>query len=1063
MSAAEVSILFIFTSFAAGVVITQVISYFNDAIPYTVVVFIFGALMAFFDYDTKSGLWSNSVGDWSFFNSEILFYFLLPPLILGDAMSLNWYYAVGGIWQSVILAGPGVIVGTVLMGVITKYILPYDWSWNLSMLFGAILSATDPVAVVALLKGCNASPKLTILIIGESLLNDGTAMVLFNLLFNILNGESYSAGDIVVFFVNSCLGSPAFGAAFGLAMVFWMRTSRRKWKEIDAIIQIAITISCGYLIFFIAQYILGQSGVLALCGAGIVIAALAPPIILNQEANHSVWETLGWFMNTILFLLVGLRLGLYIIYFAHAVDYLYTFILYLVLMVIRVVMIAMFYPIISNIGHKCTVKEAIFIAWSGLRGGVAIILALLVGTNTNPSVSSDNDERLFFYVAGIAALTLFINGTLAETMLLRLKLIGDESIAKLAIANQMRRRVRGKMNRSCIEMENKMNISTEESAYMRTRCSILREYDDLKPHHASSQMDLASISKSVSSVFSSFPRIIKHRLSGKGLSPAKSDSADSLDEAHAKVLESLSEQSPSRPTSPRNDANDKKEEEEEEESFGVRRTHSMQVDDYESVPYDEKVDSTTSPKTRTPKARAKLSAIFSGSDLTSDAEEDVREESLDTSSKKQYYAMLRAASTRDVSSRGPRSRSNSSFSDMIGSLKGRIENLLDPLSELKVNLGVTSPASDDGPVDVTAPGATMEDGDGPVNSLSNNNLDRQPTFKTPKKKGTQKKRAKKTAAKPTIANANHDALTLSNPDKMKEAPQSSSTRGRRTSTLYSIVEDKNEVEGEDGERESKSNGGGDIELVLSEAPAVIGQDVATVEVEEDDEDDNKSDNQESEEEEDEEVEEEKEEDGNIWRSRLRSLTQYISQQRRQEEVKAADGKIREISWELVGYYRTIFLSIVRTRYWKDIQQGRLPRYSPTSLFLLYSIDVGLDGAMIPDTQDWTAIQEELDTNKMHTWLLYWIGRTFTSSRILNLLLKQDANRIKTAVYILTSFIAAHEHAQAKLHEYSSVTEDERVDDKNKVSPEEAIVREESIQAVRSSYCWYQFSQRLHFL
>ena len=83
----------------------------------------------------------------------------------------------GGFLQSVLLAGPGVVIGAVLMGVFAKFMLPYDWSWNLAMVFGSILSATDPVAVVALLKSAGASPKLTILIVGESLLNDGTAMV----------------------------------------------------------------------------------------------------------------------------------------------------------------------------------------------------------------------------------------------------------------------------------------------------------------------------------------------------------------------------------------------------------------------------------------------------------------------------------------------------------------------------------------------------------------------------------------------------------------------------------------------------------------------------------------------------------------------------------------------------------------------------------------------------------------------------------------------------------------------------------------------------------------------
>ena len=112
---------------------------------------------------------------WGNINADIFLFVFLPPLVFGEAMNLNWHHVLGGFWQAVLLAGPGVLIGCVLIGVFAKYLL--NWNWNLAMTFGAILSATDPVAVVALLKSAGASPKLTILIVGESLLNDGSAMV----------------------------------------------------------------------------------------------------------------------------------------------------------------------------------------------------------------------------------------------------------------------------------------------------------------------------------------------------------------------------------------------------------------------------------------------------------------------------------------------------------------------------------------------------------------------------------------------------------------------------------------------------------------------------------------------------------------------------------------------------------------------------------------------------------------------------------------------------------------------------------------------------------------------
>lgn len=90
-----------------------------------------------------------------------------------------------------------------------------------------------------------------------------------------------------------------------LLQVYWLRTANRPLKESDASIQISITVCSAYLIFFIAQYTCKISGVLACCGAGLMLSWLGPPIILSHESLHSVWNIIEWMGNTLIFLLAG--------------------------------------------------------------------------------------------------------------------------------------------------------------------------------------------------------------------------------------------------------------------------------------------------------------------------------------------------------------------------------------------------------------------------------------------------------------------------------------------------------------------------------------------------------------------------------------------------------------------------------------------------------------------------------------------------------------------------------------------------------------------------------------
>ncbi|KAE9450810.1 hypothetical protein C3L33_17290, partial [Rhododendron williamsianum] len=176
---------------------------------------------------------------------NLLLAVFLPALLFESSFSMEVHQIKKCMAQMIILAGPGVLISTFCLGSALKLTFPYDWSWKTSLLLGGLLSATDPVAVVALLKELGASKKLSTIIEGESLMNDGTAIVVYQLFYRIVFGESFSFGAIVEFLMKVSLGAVGIGLAFGIASVLWLGFIFN-----DTVIEIALTLTVSYIAFF---------------------------------------------------------------------------------------------------------------------------------------------------------------------------------------------------------------------------------------------------------------------------------------------------------------------------------------------------------------------------------------------------------------------------------------------------------------------------------------------------------------------------------------------------------------------------------------------------------------------------------------------------------------------------------------------------------------------------------------------------------------------------------------------------------------------------------------------
>mmetsp|Transcript_34381 Transcript_34381/g.106750 ORF Transcript_34381/g.106750 Transcript_34381/m.106750 type:complete len:880 (-) Transcript_34381:66-2705(-) len=435
---------FLLGSLGLGCLLQMFQERFMQRVPYTCMLFLLGWIFAAIHHVRPKDHWSAwptwfiSVDIWEQIDPHLVFYVFLPILIFVEAMRLNVKMAAKCFSQVMVLACPGVLLGTVLTAVFARYCFPYGWSWPTALIFGSILSATDPVAVVSLFQTLGVSARLTMVISGESLLNDGTAIVLFELMLKILLGGSITAGFTVLFIIRMALISVVLGVALafaGLTIISWCAESN---YHTDSMIQVVVTICLSFLCFFLAENECGTSGVLTVVSAGCVFSYVAWPRFVSKETIRTVWEALEFVGNTLIFLLAGLL-------FAHKClsrspvlrwrDLGFLILLYIVVTLIRGLMILVMWPVLNLLGQRLCWQEITVMIWSGLRGAVGLVLA--ISLDLEPSISHEIGSHIIFHVGGIAMLTICINSTTCGPLLKMLEMtkapeIEDQTMAHLA-------------------------------------------------------------------------------------------------------------------------------------------------------------------------------------------------------------------------------------------------------------------------------------------------------------------------------------------------------------------------------------------------------------------------------------------------------------------------------------------------------------------------------------------------------------------------------------------------------------------------------------------------------
>ncbi|GIY88292.1 hypothetical protein CDAR_553141 [Caerostris darwini] len=426
--------------------------------PYTALLFLFGCFLGILDHNFKK---FRVMTDFAKFDSKLMMHLFLPVIIYESAYSMDPHMFIMALTQCFVLAVPGLrafdqrmtissalkptitiivnmgsmlplsfgaffletskytssavciiveeevyedVLCSSLTAAFAKYILAaYEWEWSVCFVFGTILSATDPVAVVALLKDCSISPSLTTLIEGESLLNDGTAIVLFDSLLKVYRGGEFSVGNIAYEFVYIVGISVTVSYLISVATIALLRRI-----ELDTDSEVTFTFCIAYLTYYMSEISVGVSGVLSVVVLGVCISSYKSSI--NYEVHetstvHQFWETLSFWANTLIFTIVGTIVAARNFNDFGPSDIGFVIATYAAVTAFRALMITVLSPILESIGYGFNWNYGAVLVWGGLRGAVGLALVLI----SQYSIPSKIANQLLMQVSGIIFLTLVLN------------------------------------------------------------------------------------------------------------------------------------------------------------------------------------------------------------------------------------------------------------------------------------------------------------------------------------------------------------------------------------------------------------------------------------------------------------------------------------------------------------------------------------------------------------------------------------------------------------------------------------------------------------------------------
>ncbi|MCP3057574.1 Na+/H+ antiporter [Myxococcus sp. K38C18041901] len=346
---------------------------------------------------------------------ELLFAIILPGLLFEAAFHLEFRK----FWKNKLTIHAMAIPGVAASAGLTAFILSH-WVEGMNvvtgfgmipaMVFASVIVSTDPIAVVGLFKSLGAPKRLLILVEGESLLNDGTAVVLFTLVVAVAMGGQFTVGGAVMDFIKVAGMGMVVGSAVGYV------AARVIKKVDDAMVEITCTVIAAYGSFVIAENF-HYSGVIAtvvagmLCGNWATHEGMSPT---TRVAVESFWEYWSFALNSVVFLLIGLEVNLT----SLLASWQPILAAYFAVIAGRAVVVYGVSAILRRTSERMPWSWSAVLTWAGLRGAISMVLVLSLPADFT------HRELLVNMTFGVVVLSIVFQGLTMAPLLRKLRITG---------------------------------------------------------------------------------------------------------------------------------------------------------------------------------------------------------------------------------------------------------------------------------------------------------------------------------------------------------------------------------------------------------------------------------------------------------------------------------------------------------------------------------------------------------------------------------------------------------------------------------------------------------------